>query len=414
MGYVVRPIAAGEMADWVRVVHVAFHSGRSAEEEARHRLEVRGQDLSRTLAAVDDTGEIVGSYFSFQAELSLPGTGACVPTDAVTAVAVMPTHHRRGVLRQMITADLQAARERGEAASILIAAEYPIYGRFGFGPATEQAAYRLATAHAQFVRETKGTIEMLSRERMREIAPRLFDQFRRTCPGQIDREPIRWDVRLGLRPSPGRQPEDPTYYAVCTAAGAREPSGYLVYSVHGDWQHQVPQGRVEIDELIALDPEAYLGLWRYCAEIDLVSEVTAELRSIHEPLPWLLSNPRKAIHELVRADFLWLRPLDTPRLLAARRYVAEDRLIFEVDDPLGLSGGRFVLEGGRDGAVCTATQQSPQLRMSMTALGALSLGGTELRPMAAAGHLQEEAPGALDRAAQMFAWPSSPWCSTFF
>jgi predicted acetyltransferase len=148
--------------------------------------------------------------------------------------------------------------------------------------------------------------------------------------------------------------------------------------------------------------------------VDLVSEVTADQRAIHEPLAWLLTNPRKALQELVRMDFLWVRPLDTPRLLAARRYAAEDRLVFEVDDPLGLCGGRFLLEGGPDGATCTATQQSAELHLSMTALGALSLGGAELGTLATAGFLHEDTPGALDRAARLFAWPSSPWCSTHF
>jgi predicted acetyltransferase len=414
MGYVVRPITADEMADWVAVGHMAFHANRSADEEARHRLEVRNQDLSRTLAAFDEAGRVVGSYLSFSAELSLPGSGACVSSDAVTSVAVMPTHRRRGLLRQMLRADLEAARERGEAASVLIAAEYPIYGRFGFGPATEQAAYRLQTAYAEFHRQARGSVELVSPERMRDIAPQLFDEFRRTCPGQIDRQPIRWDMRLGLRAPPWRKPDDASHYAVYTPAGAKDPTGYLIYSVHGDWQYQVPTGRLEIDELITLDPQAYLGLWRYCAEVDLISEVTAELRSIHEPLPWLLTNPRKAIQELVRADFLWVRPLDTGRLFATRRYAAEERLVFEVDDPLELCGGRFELEGGPDGATCAVTEKSPDVHMSMTALGALSLGGAELGAMATAGLIQEDAPGALDRAAKLFAWPISPWCSTFF
>jgi predicted acetyltransferase len=414
MSYVVRPIQADEMAAWVAVGHVAFHANRSADEEARYRLEERDQDLSRTLAALDEQGHVVGSYFSFPAELSLPGTGACVPSNAVTSVAVMPTHHRRGVLRQMLHADHTAARERGDAASILIAAEYPIYGRFGFGPATEQAAYRLQTAHAEFRQQAPGSVELVSPERLRELAPPLFDQFRRTCPGQINRRPMRWDTQLGLRTPPWRKPEDAVYYAIYTPPGASEPTGYLIYSVHGDWQYQVPSGRLEIDELIALEPDAYLGLWRYCAEVDLVSDVTAELRSLHEPLPWLLTNPRKALHELVRSDFLWARPLDTARLLAARRYVAEDRLVFEVDDPLGLCGGRFLLEGDPDGATCTATEQSAELHLSMTALGALSLGGAELGALATAGLIEEHAPGALDRAARLFAWPTSPWCSTFF
>ena len=36
----------------------------------------------------------------------------------------------------MIGRDLAASRDRGAVADVLIAAEYPIYGRFGYGPAT--------------------------------------------------------------------------------------------------------------------------------------------------------------------------------------------------------------------------------------------------------------------------------------
>src|SRR5262245_8556293 len=105
---------------------LAFHVSRSATEEAEFRREHRQQDLGRSLAALDD-GRVVGTYLSFATELSLPGVEACVPADAVTAVSVRPTHHRRGLLTRMLQADLEAARERGELASVLIAAEYPIY-----------------------------------------------------------------------------------------------------------------------------------------------------------------------------------------------------------------------------------------------------------------------------------------------
>jgi predicted acetyltransferase len=414
MSFSVRAIADDELVEWVAAMHVAFHVSRPAEDEARHRREVRGQDLSRTLAAVDEQRRIVGTYFSFTTELTLPGAGACVAADAVTAVSVLPTHHRRGLLRQMLTADMQAARERGEVASVLIAAEYPIYGRFGFGPATEQVEYRLQTQSATFLHQAPGTVELVSPESMRQIAPSIFDQVRRAWPGQIDREDIRWEMRLGLKRPPWREPNDVPRCATYTAPGSQTPSGYVLYRGRGDWHNHVPGGRIEVDELMALDGEAYLGLWRYCAEIDLVSEVSAGLRRAHEPLPWLLADPRKAFCELSHADFLWLRALDTPRLLEARRYVAEERLVLEVDDPLGLAGGRFALEGGPDGALCRPTTQAADVRVPMMALGALVLGGTELDPLAAAGLVDEYTPHGVERAARVFSWPTSPWCSTFF
>lgn len=36
----------------------------------------------------------------------------------------------------MMAHDLTAAKDRGDVVATLIAAEYPIYGRYGFGPAT--------------------------------------------------------------------------------------------------------------------------------------------------------------------------------------------------------------------------------------------------------------------------------------
>ena len=54
-----------------------------------------------------------------------------VPADAP---APRPAHPH-------LTADLAASRVRGEVADVLIAAEWPIYGRFGYGPATMSTSF---------------------------------------------------------------------------------------------------------------------------------------------------------------------------------------------------------------------------------------------------------------------------------
>jgi predicted acetyltransferase len=412
----VRPITVDDLVAWIEVTNVAFHSNRAAEAGAAFRRELLADDFSRNLAAFDGA-RLVATYESFHTELTLPG-GHGLPTNAVTAVSVLPTHHRRGALTRMITHDLQQARQRGEAASILIAAEYPIYGRFGFGPATDHAAYVLETAAAEFTPTADGltppgSVELVEPRRMREVAPSLFERFRRAYPGQIDRRPVTWDVRLGLRPSPWRSADQRPRYAVYSSA-AGEPEGYLMYEAHGEWRHYVPHGKLEIEELVTLSTAAYAGLWRYMTEIDLVAEISAEMRRVDEPLAWMLTNPRRALRQTNRSDFLWLRALDTPRLLEGRRYAAEERLVFEVDDPLGLAGGRFVLEGSRDGASCRETDASPDVRLGMPALGALSLGGASAHVLHAAGRIDAQTPRAIERTERLFRWPIAPWCSTFF
>jgi predicted acetyltransferase len=138
------------------------------------------------------------------------------------------------------------------------------------------------------------------------------------------------------------------------------------------------------------------------------------MRPTDEPLPWLLHNPRAALPKTQLADLLWLRPLDVPATLAARRYAAPARLVLEVSDPLNLCGGRFVVEGGPDGATCRTTSESADQSMDMTALGALVLGGLSLRVLAEAGLIDEHRTGALATGENLFHWPVAPWCSTFF
>jgi predicted acetyltransferase len=313
----------------------------------------------------------------------------------------------------MITQDLQAARERGEIASILLPSEYPIYGRFGFGPATTRVEYTIDTPAARFTRPAAGQVEFVEPSRLRELAPPVFDRFRKTRPGQIDREPVRWDTRLGLRETPWG-PRDSVVRCAVHASTAGDVDGYVFYRSEELRVNGRFGTRLDVGELIALATEAYLALWRLCCEMDLVREVHAGMRCPDEPLQWLLDNPRAAVRETRRTDFLWVRTLDTPRFLASRRYLSEERLVVSVRDPLDLSGGRFALEGGPTGATCVATEEAADLTMGMTALGAISLGGQTVLVLGEAGLIDEEQPGALARAERLFRWPITPWCSTAF
>ena len=192
----VRAIQPDELPGWVDVTYVAFHNNRPTDVTAAYHRERLDGDTARCLAAVDGQ-RLVGTYESFATDLTLPGA-ACVPANAVTAVSVLPTHHRRGALTSMLTQDMLAAKERGEAVSVLIAAEYPIYGRFGFGPATSHAAYRLATTHAHFTRAAPGNVDLVAPESLRAIAPNLFEQVRRDTRASNPARPF----LLGYPPRP--------------------------------------------------------------------------------------------------------------------------------------------------------------------------------------------------------------------
>ena len=105
-------------------------------------------DFDRLWVALDGA-KVVGTFRSWASELTVPGGGA-LPAGAIAAVSVRPTHRRRGIMRRLTEAEEGAMRERGEAVGILHAAEYPIYGRFGYGVGCREATWELDTRSTAF------------------------------------------------------------------------------------------------------------------------------------------------------------------------------------------------------------------------------------------------------------------------
>ena len=91
-------------------------------------------DVDTFLLATDD-GQIVGTAADFPFTMTVPGGTLEVP--GVTWVAVEVTHRRRGVLRALMQRQLADYRAAGKPAAILTASESGIYGRYGYGVATQ-------------------------------------------------------------------------------------------------------------------------------------------------------------------------------------------------------------------------------------------------------------------------------------
>ncbi len=91
-----------------------------------------------------DGARACGNFRSWATELTVPGGGQFAVA-ATSAVGVLPTHRRRGILTQMADTAHQTMQDAGEPVSTLLASEYPIYGRHGYGPATRDATYTVST-----------------------------------------------------------------------------------------------------------------------------------------------------------------------------------------------------------------------------------------------------------------------------
>ena len=188
------------------------------------------------------------------------------------------------------------------------------------------------------------------------------------------------------------------------------PDGFLSYVIKDHWEGQRPRNTLEVHDLIGLDAPAGNRLWRYCLEVDWVATVSAGDHWVSDPLRWILGDAR-AMAEHERTDLLWVRLLDVAAALAGRRYLCPGRVVVEVDDTMGLSGGRFALDGGPDGAQCVPTTDPADLALSVSALSSAYLGGYTLADLARGGRVEERRPGALATADAMFRSPCPPGAS---
>lgn len=407
----VRGITDDEIGAYLRSVVTAFHHGSEVPDEAIEFSRWYMTDLSRRLGAFVD-GEVCGTAGSFATELTVPG-GLTVPMAAVTQVTVLPTHRRRGLLREMMNVQLHDAVSRREIVAMLIAAEWPIYGRFGYGMAIEAAATIVDTRTAVFRdgATSHGSIEVVDLATLRELAPAAFDRHRVMTPGAITRGPIAWDMLTDVRPRPGETPSK-NRARVVHRDSAGEVDGYAVYDSGDEWVHNRPSVKLDVVELIAATDEAYLDLWRYLCAIDWVSEIRAHVRAVDEDLRPLFVDGRVA-RQADRSDHLWVRLLDVPAALAARRYEVPVALVLDVHDDF-FGGGRYRLEGNADAAICVPTEQAADVALNVDVLGAAYLGGSPLGPYAVAGRIDELTPGAVAALDRGMRTAKSPWGTTGF
>ncbi|HET9852026.1 MAG TPA: GNAT family N-acetyltransferase [Candidatus Limnocylindrales bacterium] len=410
---VIRPVRDDELVDWFAAFGTAFYIW-AADPQASADVRRPTMDLNRTIGAFDgDT--IVGTFRSFPTCLTVPG-GERIDVSAVSAVSVRPTHRRQGILRGLIADDVARSVERGDVASILIAAEWPIYGRFGYGPATWQATWSLRVREAAFLLRPVGSIEIMDRAAARKILPEVYDRCAANQPGEIARPESRWDYDLGTREFPGRPPWRGAVVVHRNEAG--QPDGFARFRGEEKWVDMAPDHVMLLDDLHGETPAAELDLWRHLAQMDL----TATIRTEHprrplEPVKWLFSNPRVAT-VTGYSDFLWLRIFDVARFLSARRYEQDGELVLEVVDDLdgraGPASGRYrlVVDGGE--ATCERTETKPDLTVDVRTLSAAALGGTRLVDASRTVPFGERRPGALREAEGLFLTAEPPWCSTWF
>jgi len=400
-----RAIDEAEIPAWVRTSAAGF--GESAEELAKLAPRWIADELERTRAAFDGD-ELVGTSRNHSFELTLPGS-TIIPAAGVSAVAVLPTHRRRGILRAMMSALLDDASDRGEPVAMLTASEGGIYGRFGFGVSTLALDVTLDVRDVEFARpRPDGRIRLVDLDELMKHAPEVYDRMRRHHPGALSRSEVWW---AEMHPPQ----ETGTRFDVLYEGRAGDVDGFATYAIKDQW-NPGPTHVLTVRDIVATSAHAEYALWRYLCEIDLVRTLKAPSLPVDTPLPWLLASPR-VMFEQPTYDFVWTRVIDVVAALRARTYATTGRVIIAVHDPVrptGAANGTYLIDGGPDGATVTATENAPDLTCDVATLSTTWLGAVRWSTVAAAGRVEEHRVGALAIADAMFASTPLPFPFTGF
>ncbi|MFE0106559.1 GNAT family N-acetyltransferase [Streptomyces sp. NPDC059009] len=401
----VRHITNEDLPQWVRAWSTGYlhQVDEDAVSVLRHAL-ARDQVIGAF-----DKDRCVGTYRSSAQELTVPG-GAHLPVAAVSKVSVAGTHRRRGLLSRMLDMDLRDAVARQVPAVVLDAAQYPIYGRFGFGPATTMAWYEIDVHRAALDRRHTADldgVEIVDAAEYFKRAPDVYERFRATQPGALRRPEDWWRDATDRREHQGTAQAEP-FYALYTDPGTGRTDGLLCFTAEETWGSMLPQTPLRTTDFVTLTSAAERALLRYAVTVDWASTVHLPYRAPDTLAPLWLGDPRAA-RLTALSDYMWLRILDVAHTLSARTYPAEGTLVLEVDDPAGHAQGRWLLDGGPDSSSCAPTTRRPDIRLTVQALGSLYLGDESASRLASLGQVEELRTGALCRTDVMFRTGRRPW-----
>ena len=394
----------GEWAELVRLLNLGFAAPWS---EAQLEAEQKVWEPDRSIVATEDK-ELVGHTSAFSLQMTVPG--AQLPVAGVTLVAVSPTHRRRGILRDLMRKQLTELHETGaESVAALTASEPAIYGRFGYGLASDHQEITVPRA-SRALRPVAGVEDVKVRYadpvESLDLCTTIHNAEAADRPGMFLHDD-RWQQYVsGENVVTDTKNGSPLRCVLAKRDG--ETTGYALFRTK-----RRDKSSVDVSRVHARDLASRVALWQFLLDQDLMSETTYEQLASDDPLLSLLIDPRSP--RATTLDGMWVRPADVGRALAGRTYASEIDVVLGIEDDFcPWNAGSWHLTGGPSGATCESTARPADLLLGVRDLGAVYLGKPSLAQLRAAGLVEERTPGALSAASSAFLGARLPWLDTGF
>ncbi len=392
--------------DELRAAMTAAESafGSEVEDEDWER-EQKILPASRSLAAYDN-GKPVGLAAAYSFDLTIPG--GQLPCAGVTWVGVLPSHRRRGILRDFMRKQLDDVHAWGEPIAALWASEASIYGRFGYGLAAPGVAAKSNPSRFALKADDgpKAIVRLTDAEEAFALFPPVYERARSGRAGMLTRSETWWKELRLADPKAWRRGASQKFYAAAEVNGVVE--GYTTYRVKSEWEDGFPRGEVRVVDLFATSGAVERDLWRFLHGVDLIVKVDVFSLDPASSLFLSVRDPRALGLRL--GDGLWLRLVDLDASLRARSYKPGASVVLEVRDELcPWNAGRY-----RVGDDAGRTDDTADLALDTADLAAAYLGAFDFHRLARSGLVEERVEGALEAATLLFRTDLPPYCPEVF
>jgi predicted acetyltransferase len=188
----------------------------------------------------------------------------------------------------------------------------------------------------------------------------------------------------------------------------------LTYRVFGQSNHafRPPLGATVVEDFCAITDDAHTELLQTLLALEMFDEISIDV-PLDDPLPLKLTDPRAAEVKGV-SDWLWVRINDVPEALGVRTYDADIDVVLDVADPLGLSGGRFLLQV-RDGVgKCVPHEGDADVEIGLADLATMYTGAHQASELLRANRINELRSGTVRSLDKAFRVDRAPFCNTLF
>ncbi|WP_394742629.1 GNAT family N-acetyltransferase [Natronococcus roseus] len=334
-------------------------------------------DRRGIFAEGDDRPRTVCRHYWLEARVR----GDTYPVAGLASVATPPEFRREGNVRELLAGSLEEYRDRGDRLSILWPFQYRFYRKYGWDTANRIVTHAASPDVFAFARGAdEGSFRSLGADEYDVLEP----VYNAASEGlALERDERWWRHRIF-----GGHDTDPFVY-VYERDG--EPAGYLVYRI----EREEGTRTMGVSELAAVDREALLALFAFCADHD--SQVDrVELRvSETVPVRELARDPDEIDTSLENGPMVRLVDVaeGLPALTAGE---ADAALEIEVEDPLvDWNDDRFVLETTDGTATCEragdGTDGGPDAALDVGALSQLAVGARSASALASTGRLEADA-----------------------